>query len=145
MIVAACASHCEAEPDGGSGVYAIDYVFDGVLFGDDAAFAVAAVVAIEAGGDLLIERCAGKQVAGDLLDGESVKGHVAIEGVDDPIAPPPHGTLGVCLVAVGVGIARGIQPADGHALAVSWGGEQAVHHLFVSLRGGVFDEFADFG
>ena len=55
----------------------------------------------------------GQQVAGDLLDGELVERHVAVEGVDHPVAPAPHRALAVALVAVGVGVAGGVEPAAG--------------------------------
>ena len=56
VVVAAGAADRQAEPDGGGGLDAVDDVLDGVLLGDDAALGVAAMVAVEAGGDLLVER-----------------------------------------------------------------------------------------
>ena len=53
----------------------------------------------------------GQQVAGELLDGELVERHVAVEGVDHPVAPAPHDALAVALVAVGVGVAGRVEPA----------------------------------
>ena len=61
----------------------------------------------------------GQQVAGELLDRELVERHVAVEGVDHPVAPPPHVALAVGLVAVGVGIAGRVEPAGRHPLAVA--------------------------
>ena len=87
----------------------------------------------------------GQQVAGELLDGELVEGHVAIEGVDHPVAPAPHVTLAVGLVAVGVGVAGGVEPADGHAFAVAGRGEQAVDDFLVGVGRGVGEEGVDLG
>ena len=56
VVVAAGAAEGQAQPDGRRGVDAIDDVLDGVLLGDDAALGVAAMVAVEAGRDLLVER-----------------------------------------------------------------------------------------
>ena len=70
MVVAAGAAHRQAEPDGGRGLHAVDDGLDAPLFGNDAALGVDAVVAVEAGGDLLVEGGVGQHVAGDLLDRE---------------------------------------------------------------------------
>ena len=43
---------------------------------------------------------------------------VVIEGIDYPIAPRPHGPLGVALVPVRVGVACFVKPWERHALAV---------------------------
>ena len=56
VVVAAGAAERQAEPHGRGRLHAVDDVLDGVLLGDDAAFGVAAVVAVEAGGDPLVER-----------------------------------------------------------------------------------------
>ena len=47
---------------------------DGELFGHDAAFRVAAVIAVEPGGDLLVQGGVRQQVARQLLDRELVEG-----------------------------------------------------------------------
>ena len=86
-----------------------------------------------------------QQVAGELLDGEAVVGQVAIEGVDHPIAPGPHLLFRIDLVAVRIGVAGGIEPVDGHALAVARRGEQAVDHLLVGVGGAVGEERIEFG
>ena len=67
-------------------------------------------VAMKPAGDLLLERGAGQQVAGDLLDGEAVERQVAVEGVDDPFAILPDVAMVVDVIAVGVGIAGQVEP-----------------------------------
>jgi len=47
-----------------------------------------------------------------------VEGEVVVVGVDDPLAPAGHVAAGVDVVAVGVGVACGVEPFEGHALAV---------------------------
>ena len=91
------------------------------------------MIPVEAGRDFLVERGVGQQVAGDLLDGEAIEGHVLIKGVDHPVTPSPHGSLAVCLIAVGVGIAGRVQPANRHALPIARRLEQPVHQLLVSV------------
>ncbi len=140
VIVAAGASQGEAHEDGGGGLRAVGHVLDAILFGDDAAFAGGAVIAVEAGGDALLEGGIGQQIAGQLLDGEPVVGQIAVEGVDDPVAPAPHVARAVGLVAVGVAVARRFHPAKGHALAVARRGEQAVDDLAVGGGRGVAQE-----
>ena len=52
---------------------------------------------------------------------------------------------GIDVVAVGVGIAREIEPLHRHALAVLRQGQQAVHLLLVGVGGLVGEEGVDFG
>ena len=119
MIVAAGAAHGQAEPDDRCCLYSIGHVLHSKLLGHDAAFGVGAVIAMKAGGNLLGCGGIGQQIPGDLLDGELIEGHVAIERVDHPIAPAPHAALAIALIAVGVGVARGVQPPGGHSLAIA--------------------------
>ena len=113
VIVAAGAAQGQAQPDGGGGLHPVHHVLDGKLVCDDAALAVAPVVAIEAGGDPLFQGGLGEHVPGQLLHGEAIEGHVGVEGLDHPIPPAPHGPFPVRLVAVAVRIARRIQPCPG--------------------------------
>ena len=145
MIVAAGASHRQPQPDGRSRLYAIDHIFDGVLFGNDSAFPIAAMVAIETAGDLLLESSVWQHVSGDLLNRELIEGHVLVEGINDPIAPPPHASLGIRLIAVGIGISRRIQPAARHLLGVARGLEQTIDYLFVSIGRAVSEKGIHFG
>ena len=83
----------------------------------DAAFVGRDVAAVEAGGDLLVERGVGQQVAGELLDGELVERHVPVEGLDDPVAIGPHLAVVVEVDAVRVGVAGGVEPVAAAVLA----------------------------
>ena len=47
----------------------------------DAAFVGRDVAAVEAGGDLLIQRAVGQQVAGELLDRERSKGRLRLKAL----------------------------------------------------------------
>jgi hypothetical protein len=131
VVVAAGAAEGEAHPGGASGVDAVDDVFDAPFLVDDAAFAVDAVVAMEAGGDDLIEARVGEEVAGELFDGELVEGFVFVEGANDPVAPGPHGAGGVGLEAVAVGVAGVVEPGLGHLFAEGGGIQEAVDEGFV--------------
>ena len=70
------------------------------------------------------ERGIGQQVAGELLDCEPVERHVAVEGVDHPIAIRPHLAVIVDVEAVRVGVARGVEPVAGAMLALMLRREQ---------------------
>src|SRR4029077_16340335 len=56
----------------------------------------------------------------------------------------PDGTRLVLLVAIGIGVARGVQPMPAPALAVMRGREQAFDDSFVSVRPAVGDEIIYF-
>src|SRR5665213_545770 len=98
------------------------------------------MVAVKAGGDFLRQASVRKHVASDLLKRELVIRLIAIEGVDDPIAPAPHVALAIVLVTIRVGVAGRIQPAEGHPLTVAWRSEQAIHYLFVHVGRRVLKE-----
>ena len=71
-------------------------------------------------------------IAGDLLEQKLVVRLVGIEGVDDVVAIFP-GVLADHVriaFALGIGIARHVQPMPAPTHAVSRRGEQTIHHLF---------------
>ena len=126
------------------GAHAVHRVMDKPFFGDRATLIVDAVVAVEGGGELLVERGIGKQIAGQLLGEELVVGHVFVEGIDDPIAPRPARAEHFVVEGVAVAIAGDIEPIDRHAFAVVRRGQSAVHHVFVGLVRGVGRVGVDF-
>ncbi len=140
MRVALRAAEGQPEPGGAHGVHAVEDVIDAGFFRVAAAFAVGHVIAMEAGRELLLGGGVREEVAGELLEGETIVRHVAVEGVDDPVAPRPVVAGGVRLEAVGVRVTRGIQPPHGHAFAVMGRGQQAVDRPLVRVRGLVGEE-----
>ena len=56
-----------------------------------------------------------------------------VEGVNHPIAPGPHFAQAVDVKAMGVGVAREIEPLHRHTLAVVRRLQQLVHTLFVCV------------
>ena len=104
----------------------------------------------EAGGDDVLRVVLGgfrrHQVAGDLLADEFIERLVRIERGDEVIAIPPR-VLGIDAVrgAHHVGVAREIEPVPRPALAVGFGGQEAVHDLLKSLRRAVVGELQDLG
>ena len=76
----------------------------------------------------------GQQVAGDLLDDELVEGLVAVERLHDPVAIFPDGARLIEGVAVGIGVARQVEPVPAPALAVVRRGEQPIDHFLVGVR-----------
>ena len=135
MVVAARAAERETEPDGRERLSLIEKIFDAVLLGDASAFAVDHVIAIESGGDALIERGVRQQIAGELLDREAIERHVRVHRVHHPVAPRPHRARAVPLITVRIGVTRGIEPIPNHPLAVTRTREKPVHDALVSGGG----------
>ncbi len=108
VVVAGGAPSGKAVPHRHGGFDPVGGVDDLVFRRDEAAFRGGRIAAVEAGGDPLFEGRFRQQVAGELLDGELVEGHVGIEGVDHPVAVRPDRAVVVEVEAVGVGIAGGI-------------------------------------
>jgi hypothetical protein len=102
------------------------------------------VVAAETGGDDLLLGGSRQEVAGDLLDEKLVERLVVVEGLDHPIAPDPLMPTAIDRVAVGVRVARGIEPGYGEIFPETGRGEQAVHEAVVGIRCGIGDEGLDF-
>ena len=134
VVVALGAVEGQAEPDRAHGVDAIPDVVHAGLLGVAPALAVVHVVAMEARGEHRVRVVRSEDVARELQLGEAVERHVLAEGAHDPVAPGPVLTDRVLLEAVGVGVARRVEPPVGEALGVGRGGE---HLLDPPLEGGV--------
>src|SRR5438270_393935 len=66
-------------------------------------------------------------VARDLEPGETVVGHVLVQGADEEVAiVVGMGTVVVLLVAVTLGVARQVEPVPGPALPIGGRGQQPV-------------------
>ena len=137
MVVAAAAVESEAEPDGADGLGHVENIIDPVFLGDTAPLAIDHVVAQKPGGQLLLVSSRWQQVSGNLPDGELVVGQIFVKSLNDPVAPGPHGALCITLVAIAVGIAGGIEPFPGHALAVARGSEKAIDNPVVGTGGAI--------
>ncbi len=118
VVMTARAACGEAHPGGGRGLNAVEHILDAVFLINGAGLGIEAVVAVEAGGQDLLDAGLRQKVAGELQDRELVKGQVAVECLHHPVPPAPHAAQVVLLVAVRIGIAREVQPVPGHALAV---------------------------
>ena len=148
VVVALGALEGGAEPDGAGGVDAVEDLIDAAFLGFGAGFDVGGGAAMEASGDDLIDGGVGEEVAGDLLDGEAVEGHVGVEGVDDPVAEAPDFAEVVALEAVGVGVAGEVEPRAGPADAEFGGVEELVDEGFdggLGVFGGGGFEGGDLG
>ena len=75
----------------------------------------------------------GQQVAGQLFDQEPIVRHVAVQRVDHPVAPLPLFPRHVLLVAVGVGIACGIEPVPRPLLSEPFALQQAFDRRLESI------------
>ena len=143
MIVAGGASDGESKEHGAGGVDAIFGVNRLEFLGNDATFVRGGVAAMEAGGDPLVKRSIGQQIAGDLLNGELIEFLVLIEGADDPIAIGPDLAEVVDVDAVCVGVACGIKPIARAMLAPLRRVHELVDQFFIGIRRGIFNERVD--
>ena len=135
MVVAAGAADRQAEPHSGDGAGAVDRPFDSIHLQFESPFAVMQGVAVESRRDALIDGRSGDQVSGDLLDGESVKAQVPVEGVDHPVPPAPRiRTDEIGLVAVALSESSLVQPVQGVHFSVLRRGEQALDNAPVTVR-----------
>ena len=100
---------------------------------------------MEAGGDDVVGRGAGEEIAGDLASREGVERQVVVEGPDHPIAIRPDPPFAVFLIAVGVGIAGQIEPSPRPAFAVARAREQPIDEFFIGIGGSVGDEGVELG
>ena len=144
MIVTAAAVEGQAHPNSADGFGHVEDIVDAVFLGDGSAFPVDGVVAEEAGGDFLFEGCLGEQVAGDLPDGEVIVGKIAVEGLDDPVTPRPHGSFGVALKTIGIGVAGGIKPRPGKAFSKCLVVEKSVNEAFPGVGGIIVKKLRNF-
>ena len=124
-------------------VHTVEHGFHPELLRVDSTFLVDHRVAQKAGGDDLVLRRSGQEVARNLLDDELVVGQVAIQSADHPIAIEPDLALLVLLESVGVGIARRIQPVPPPAFAVMRRSEESLHLLLVGVPAPVGKEGID--
>ena len=131
VIMAPSAGHGQPEEGGRAGLRAVGHVLHAPLLVDRPRLGDRAVVALEPGGEHRVAPAALDQVPRHLLHDEAVVGHVRGEGAQDPVAPRPLVPTEVVLVAVGVGVAREVEPLAGPMLGAGVAGQQPVHHLGV--------------
>ena len=143
MAVALGTLDRQAEDALADAVHPVEHRLHPELLGIDAPFLVDHRVAEEARGDDLVLGRAREQVAGDLLDDELVVRQVAVQGADHPVAVEVDLARLVFLVAVGVGIARGIEPDASPALAIMRRIEQPLDQLVIGIGAGIGQEGVD--
>ena len=143
MVVALRTGERGSQPDRTRGVYPVDENIKVSLVFVDAGFLVEHRVAVEPGRHLLRGSGVGEQVAGDLLDSELIERHVLVQGANYPVAITPDRPGAVFPEAVGVGVARQIEPGPRPALAEVRRGEQAIHQALVRVGTGVGQEFVN--
>ena len=100
---------------------------------------------VHVGGGKILVRQLHQLVARELLDDELVERLVRVERADDVVAilPSPL-ALGVRIrVAIGVRVARDVEPVPPPTLAVMWRREQAVEQLLVGVGRSVLLEGLD--
>ena len=134
MIVAARARQREAEEHRAHRLHTIGHVFHNPFVRNRATLRVDAVVAVEARGHLREKIAVRQQVARHLFGHKPIKRHIVIERLDQPIAPHPHVTQSIVLVAVRIGIPRSLHPAQRHVLAIARRSQQPVDRFFIRIR-----------
>ena len=113
MRVAARTPNRQSEPHCAGGLCAIEAGFHTKLFLIRAAFRIGQRLPVKGSGQPLHGSRIGQQVPCDLLNRELVEWHVAIDGVDDPVAPPPGvWSRPIFLVAIRVGIPGQVEPVS---------------------------------
>src|SRR5579884_4319655 len=133
MIMALATADCQAKENRAGCVDAIDNRLNAELFWIDAAFLIFLCITMETGSDALFSRCIRQQIAGQLLDDELIERLVLVQGVDDPIAVFPDGARRIDAVAVGVGVARQVEPMAAPPFAVVWAGQQPLDDALVGI------------
>ena len=121
-------------------VHAVDQPIGAELLRIHAALLVEHGIAEETGGHALVLGGVGEEVAGNLLDEELVVREISIHGPHHPVAIGPDKAALVLLKAVGIRVARGIEPLASPFLPVMRRAEQLFHHALVGSRGPVGQE-----
>ena len=134
MAMAAGARQGEPEPDGCGRIDAVHHILDRVFLGDDPPFSIAAMVAVEARRNPLLQRRPRQHVARELLDRELVKRHVPVICIDYPVAPSPHHARRIGLIPVRIRVSGRAQPSGRHPFSESRRGQQPIDHLLVGDR-----------
>src|SRR5688500_18658445 len=99
-----------------------------------AAFAIRQRVAMKPCSDPIVVRCVRNQVARDLRDRKLVEWHIAIEGVNHPLAIPPGKRPGpILFVTIAIGVSSSIQPRPSHAFAEMGRSQEPVNHALVGI------------
>src|SRR5262249_15161086 len=119
VIVALRAAYGKAKPNRAQRGCAVEHLLITELFGIGATLTIRQRVAIEAGSDYVIDGAVRQQVARELLDGELVERHIAVERFDHPLPPAPGPRAGaVFFIAVAIGVSRQVQPVTRPFFAV---------------------------
>ena len=133
VVVAPRTPHGQAEEGLARGGHPVGRVLDQILLLDRPALVGDHVVAVEPRRDARALVRVRQEVPRKLFHHEAVVGQVPVVGVDDPVPPGPHVAPAVDRVAVRVGVARGVEPLQRHALAVVRRGQQTVDHALVGI------------
>ncbi len=141
VVVALGATNGQPKPNGSNGVDAVENFLKAFFANLCSRLAVLDAISQKPGGDPLVDRRGGQQVPSDLFDGELVKWLVAVKSLDHPLSPAPGvRPQRVALVAGRVGIARGVEPGKGPALAVVGRAKQLIYQTLVGFRALVREE-----
>ncbi len=131
MRMALCTTHGQPHPDLHRRVDSIFHCRDPELLIIGPALIIFQGIAVKSCGKNLISAGLRKKIPSQLLLRELVKGHILIEGIDNPIPVSPDVARSVLFVAFGVRIPGKIQPHPGPMLPKTFGLQQIIHQGLV--------------
>ena len=124
---------------------AVGDILDAKLFGNTTAFDFLSMESVESGRKFLVARRVGQQITCKLPGYKVVVGKVLPEGANDPVTPLPDSAVAIDLVAVGVGVARYVQPLGCKTLGGGIGIEKTVDDFFKGVGRSVGEKGINFG
>ncbi len=133
MCMTLSATQRKPQPCGGRRIHPIHNRMKTKLQRINAAFFIDHGVAMKTSGDPLRARGVGQHVAGELFDGELIKWQVAVNRLDHPITPRPDGARAILFIAVGIRVAREVQPRHRPALAEMRASQQTIDESLVRV------------
>ena len=145
MVVAFGAAERRAEPRSRDIAHPVGGILEEVFLGLRSPLGAHHPQPVVGRGNALIERVAGKEIAGKLLAREAVERHVFREGPDHPVAVGPHRHLLIAVVADRIGVADQIEPPGGHPFGMGGAGEEPVDVALERLLGRIGEEGIDLG
>ena len=133
--VTASTTDGQSQPNRARCFRAVKASLDAPLFLVRATFGVGQRLPVKGRREFLHRRPVRQQVAGDLLDGELIEGHVIVDRVDDPISPAVRiGSRVVLFVAVAVRVASHVEPVPPPTFSEVRRLEQPIDEFLVGVR-----------
>ena len=141
VVVALSTADCKSQPHGADSARAVEELFESDAVQLHTAFTAGNRISVKAGSYSLGNISFGEQVARHLLDGEAIKRHIRVVGVDHPFPiTPGEGPREIVNASFTVGITYQVQPLAGPLLAIVRRGKQAVNKALIRSRPSIGEE-----